>query len=381
MSVTDHIPKLKPVPQRGSPSFTQVAMCFLAGLSGLMLAWAVPALIDAVSFADYTKAALLGFGGAIVAYTTTRLAVERGAPLSAMGFVGAKVASLLSMALVGSGLFAATYAGLTIEKIEDLRMREFARDVIAFVDVRDRQSAAAGRIVPVMESITADLETKETCEAAVSCVSGHGTGGRGSVTRALAGQRQRAESILREVRQGTQDQGDALRHVNQGLEALSQAIDAPELTKSERRAALQAAGSKINQGLNELDEAIPTALIAAYGDELQRPVTIPGKRDGSEAVSRLLSGYGDSLNAVLQSVETRDDARPGFPAPTGVTDTFAYIGHFLPIAAIVAVIELIFPITLWLYTFFALVAQVHDGETATPPARRGRPPASHTKGA
>jgi len=370
MAVIDLFPSLKRVPQRASPSFISTTMGGLAFLSAGLLTSAAWPLTHAQSTGDVIKCFAIGFGGGLVSYTTTRLAVERGAPLSAMGFTGAKVASIGSMAIVGLGFFAATYAGLTIKKIDELRLREYTRDVAAYVDTRDRRSSEARRAVAAIESIPADLRDKEDCEEKTSCVSGYRHGGRGPVTRALALQRQRAEAVAAQVQEGTEDETNALRDVNQGLATLSKAMDAPNLNKAERRAALQAAGVAINQGLNELDEAIPTTLMAAYADELQRPVTIPSKRESSEAVSRLLSGYGDSLQAVLTSVDDREDKRPAFPAPTGVTDTFAYIGHFLPIAAVVAVIELVFPITLWLYTYFALIAQIHESETATPPARR-----------
>ena len=381
MAVIDLFPTLKKVPQRASPSFTSATMLLLAIFSSALLIAAAVPLTDADSMGDVIKCFIIGFGGGLVSYTTTRLAVERGAPLSAMGFFGAKIASVASVLAVGTGLFAATYAGLTIKKIDELRLRKYASDVAAYVDTRDRRSSEARRAVAAVESIAVDLKDKEACEEKTSCVSGHRLGGRGPVTRALALQRQRADSVAAQVQKGTKDETDALRHVNQGLASLAKAMDAPDLNKTERRAALQAAGVAINQGLNELDEAIPTTLMATYANELQRSVTIPNKREASEAVSRLLAGYGDSLQAVLKSVDDRDDGRPAFPAPTGVTDTFSYIGHFLPIAAVVAVIEVTFPIVLWLYTYFALVAQVHENETAAPQARRGRPPASAQKGA
>lgn len=269
-----------------------------------MLAAAVPPLINADSLMDFVKAGLLGLGG---------------------------------------GLFAATYPCLTIEKIDELRLRQYTSDVAAFVDARDRRSSEAGRAVPVIVSFVDDLAVKEAYEEKTSCISGHATGGRGPVTRALSARRQRTEAIAKQVKKGSTAEGNALRRINGGLAALDKDLHASDLKKSERRAALQSGGTEINQGLNALDEAIPTALIAAYADELQRPVTIPTKHDASEAVSNLLASYGDSLNTVLKSVEGREQKRPAFPVPTGVTDAFAYIGHFLPIAAIVAVVELVFP--------------------------------------
>ncbi len=368
------LPKGKPV---SSPKLVTLSLSLA---SGGMLVFAVPDLIDAKTFADYVNAAFLAGGGVIVSYATTTLAIAKGAPQAAIGMVGSKLLSLGSMAIVGGGLFSATYAGLTIEKIDELRLRHFTRDVATFVDMRDRRSSEAGRSAPVIDSFVDDLAAKEICEEQTSCISGHGTGGRGPVARALSSKRQRAEAIAKQVRQGAMVEHDALRQINRGLASLDKALNAADLKKSERRAALQAGGTEINQGLNALDEAVPVALIAAYADELRRPVSFPGKRDASDVMSNLLAGYGDSLHTVLSSTDDRDHPRPTFPGATGVSETFGYIGHFLPVAAMVAVVELVFPITLWFYTYFALVAQVLGSEAPLTPARRGRPPASNAKG-
>jgi uncharacterized membrane protein len=57
---------------------------------------------------------------------------------------------------------------------------------------------------------------------------------------------------------------------------------------------------------------------------------------------------------VVESIEHVDAVPPAFPKRTGVSDTFSYIAHFLPVAAIAFVVELVFPIVLFAYTFWEL---------------------------
>jgi len=66
---------------------------------------------------------------------------------------------------------------------------------------------------------------------------------------------------------------------------------------------------------------------------------------------------------VLGSASTSNIPAPVFPGKAGVADTFAWLGHFAPIALIVAVAELIFPLTLWLTTVFGLRARMLQAET------------------
>ncbi|MCO5057441.1 MAG: hypothetical protein M9905_06105 [Rhizobiaceae bacterium] len=73
---------------------------------------------------------------------------------------------------------------------------------------------------------------------------------------------------------------------------------------------------------------------------------------------------------MIATIDAADDAAPGFPRRTGVSDTFAYIAHFLPVAAITAVVELVFPLVLWAYTYWALAWDVFVRERRRERMRR-----------
>lgn len=81
----------------------------------------------------------------------------------------------------------------------------------------------------------------------------------------------------------------------------------------------------------------------------------------------ILRQHGDTIRGLIRALPENAKTAPSFPRATGVSDTISYIGHFLPIAAIAAVVELVLPISLWLYTLFALSWSAH--RLSPPPPR------------
>ena len=316
----------------------------------------VPEVVGSDSLSDLIKSGVIAAAATITSFAATRLAVENGAPQAAIGMAGSAVVSVMSVLAVGTGLFAATYAGLTLRQTEELRLGDFGRELAAYADARGRSAVAAGRSAPALRSIVDDLGLKEECERQSSCVSGREVGGTGPVTRALHDKRQRAETILGQVIEGESVRTGAVAQLGSLLERYWAALIDPDLDQTGRRKALQAIAGDVGTQLNILDEAAPTSLLQAYALELRMPVSIPEQREVSARLGSLLQGYSNSLSSSLRGFEFSSTERPVFPSRTGVADTFAYIGTFLPIAAIVAVVELVFPISLWLYTLFALKA-------------------------
>ncbi len=356
---THTTPRLKKMRKKKPKPFATAITMGLSISSGLMLGFAVPNLIGAETGLDVAKAILLAGSGALVSLGVNRLAVEKGAVQAAIGTTGATLVSTASMLTVGFGLFAATYSGLVIKDVDALRQQEFGTEYAEFIDLRNQKAIEAGRAAPVIRAIVDDLAAKESCEQQSSCVSGRGNGGVGPVSRALSDERQRAESIAAQVEAGDIVRKTALERSNNLLAQYQNILGDGELSDTERRKNLQANVALAGQTISDLNEAVPTALLSAFVSELRSGVVIPGRADTTRKVNSLLAGYADSLNTVLNSVERGSDARPRFPGKAGVSDTFSYLGHFLPIAAIVAVVELIFPLTLWLYTYFTLVGRVY----------------------
>lgn len=134
----------------------------------------------------------------------------------------------------------------------------------------------------------------------------------------------------------------------------------------EKRRTLSGIDLNIRQAVADLDAAMPVALLAAYGEELKGSVTIDGRADAARRITGILRPHGQAIGDLVRTLPEGRTAAPAFPKQTGVADTFGYIGHFLPIAAITAVVELVFPICLWLYTLFALSWSAHRVSPPTP---------------
>lgn len=351
-SLLKRLPKPRVVP------IATMATSALALASGAMLAFAMPQIIGDENWTDLIKAAVIAAAATVTTYTVTRLAVEKGAPQAAIGMPGAVIVSVGSIAVIGIGLFTTTYAGLTMRETEQLRLQDYGRAVAEYIDNRARSAAEAGRVAASLDAVVDDLSVKEECEAATSCFSGRGFGGRGAVWRELNDKRQRAEAISAQVDEGETARTQSIEKLNASLSDYQAVLANADLDVPEQRKALQAINSEIGQEISILDQSVPVDLLAAYAFELNTPVIIPNSRDVSAKLSALFSGYANNLDRTLRAVQLQGDTRPSFPAKAGVSSTFSYLGHFLPIAAIVAVVELVFPISLWLYTLFSLQARV-----------------------
>lgn len=340
--------KFPPVP------FASAATAALAVCSGAMLALAMPEIVGVDSALAVLKSAVVALAATVTTFSVTWLAVEKGAPQAAAGTHRSAAVSVVSMLTIGAGLFASTFAGFTIHETEALRLGDFGRTLASYAEERARSAAASGRAAPVLKSIVEDLKVKEACERRSSCLSGHGGGGTGPVTRTLGEKRQRAETILDRMSEGETARSRAIGQLSLLLQRYQDALNDPDLDETSRRKALQAIAGNAGTQLSTLDEAVPTALLSAYAEELRTPVVLPDQVDVSAKLTALLQGYANSLSATLHRLDPAAPPRPVFPGRTGVADTLGYLGHFIPIAAVVGVVELVFPLSLWLYTLFGL---------------------------
>lgn len=336
--------------------------------SGAMLGMAMPNLVGDDSSLGIAKALLIAGAATTVAYGVNRLAIEKGAPLTAINFVGAGVTSVASILIVGAGLFASTFAGLTIGSVAELRLQEYGTKLSQYITYRNQIVTKAGQSGPAIQSIATDLKLKALCEFKDSCVSGRGQGGRGTITRILEDKSARATGIKEQFTAGEAKRKSTLFRLNGLLANYQKALGNEENSISEKRAALQKIDAEIGQSLSDLDEALPISLLNAYANELQSGVEIQDRPTATARLNDILRSHGRSLETVLEDIEQGKKASIIFPGKTGVADTFKYFGHFLPIAAVVFVVELVLPLTLWLYTFFTLYWKRFKQEPVMPDA-------------
>lgn len=342
-------------PKRERPSFENVLLVVLAVGTGCMAFLAMLGLLPETGIAAYAKAATVAIIAAIVSYAINRFAIEKGAPLAATGYVLAAVISIVSILFVGAGLFASTYAGMTISSVNELQLQHHGQALVRHVGEENAKFTQATRTLPVIQSISDDLNNKVACELAASCISGRGNGGRGPVTRAMEALAGRADTITAQIVAGESKRQRLIARLNDELASYQTVLGNSELALEERRRQLVGIDADINQTLSEIGEAVPTSLLSAYARELETGVTIDGRPEATSRLNSILGDHGRALASVIASIENGESERPIFPAQAGVSSTFEQIAYFLPIAAITAVVELVLPLALWVYTFVQII--------------------------
>jgi len=344
--------------------------------SGAMLGLAVPNLVTGDTWSSTFKAVLLAGTAMSVSYAVNYFAIKRGAPLTNAGYTGAGLVSALGIGIVGAGLYCATYAGLTIRDTDALRLEQHGTKLSDYVAAGSEHASKSARIAPALLAITTDLNQKRDCELRSSCISGKGNGGRGPVARTLEEKAGRADAINVQIDEAKLKRADLEIRLEAALKTYQSVLGNDQTLKdSERRQSLRKIDVSIKRLAGELKETYPLALIGAYSGELKAGATIPGNPSAGLVLSGVLANHGNALEEVLDTLEANQTDAPVFPGKTGVTDTLNYIGHFLPIAMIAGVVELVLPISLWVYTLLALswaayrieppqAAREHDDDVA-----------------
>ncbi|WP_386627500.1 hypothetical protein [Sulfitobacter geojensis] len=345
----DHLPDLE------KPGYIRHAMAGIPLLATLMLAVGLYQLgIADGGVLGLAKIAVISIAAFIVSYTLYRLAIEKGATLSSRGYKSATALSGMTTLLVGLVFFLTTTVGLIIQACEELRLQDHQTELVKYVDDRSASAAQTTRAIPVVAAIQSDLGSKAQCEIQSSCVSSKGSGGYGSTARMLQTLESRAATISDAASEGLTNR-DAVRTALDDHIIKMDEILADEGTSIwSRRVALRKADGELGGLLNELDEAVPVSLMAAYAGELRSGVSMPQSPDVGETINGILRGYASNLDAVGLDVQKTSAERPEFPARTGALQTFGYAADFAPIVLLAFLIDLVLPLSLWAYTLMGL---------------------------
>ncbi|MGC3939508.1 hypothetical protein ACOTTU_17020 [Roseobacter sp. EG26] len=349
---------LKRVPKKVGLPYDQRLLILGPLISALLAALAIPDLIGAETAFDYVKAILIAISAGCIAYGINRLAIERGAMHTAIGTPMAGIVSLGSILVVGIGLYAATFGGLVKDATDILRYEQFAQKMSVYVDDNVRSAQTSAQVMPVIGAIVSDLSAKEACERDSGCLGPSNVGGTGPTYRAVSGKRQQAEAISAAVLELQKTRNTAAARLAGLLSEMHSIIGNDDLSGAEQREQLQDVAAEIGQTISRLKEAVPTALIASYAEDLRQGVLVPRNEEASQNLTDILRGHARTLSAVLNAAETQAGTPPAFPAKTGISDTFSYILFFLPLALIILVVELVFPSVLFCYTVFAFKQRV-----------------------
>lgn len=337
--------------------FESIALGGTTFFSFLLLLVSVPGLFPDATDSIWIKAAILAPAGALVSYAINRFAIERGASLAVLGYPIAGYISAAGILTIGIGLFAMTYAGLTLPGTARLQLQETLNQRSGYVAALNAETVAFQDTAAAARAASTDLNQSAACELATSCISGRGAGGNGPVYRATSAIAGRAQSIVAEIEAADVDRVGIVLRLNAEFGSFRDALQSEEGTVWDRFQSVQVIDARLLQAGEELVRSMPVALLSSYSAELSNGMTIPGRPEASATLSRIMRGHGVSIGTALEEVSEARADRPmaePFPVRPGVGDTFRYIGHFWPVAVIALIVELILPISLWLYTLLNL---------------------------
>lgn len=270
-----------------------------------------------------------------------------------------------SLLFVGSGLSIGTYSGLTLGQTDLQQLSHYGQEHIAYVEDRVAAVQSSAQVVPAVTSLVGDLESKVACERTVNCVSGSSGSGEGPTFRGLMAELVRAQAVLDQLNGSASALDGGLSSVADLVSGYQSAINGGAST--DLRANVEGILTALDGELNALEGTVPTSLVASYAGSLRTPVAVPGSPNGEAQINRLRASYADQLEAVMGAISPASSARPNLPGQSGVTDALSEIGRFLPLAMVLMVVDIVFPLCLWLYCYMILRARVERMEEDSAP--------------
>ncbi len=313
------------------------------------------------------KFLLVGAAAAGAAYGTNKFAVDRLAPLHAIGYRMAGVLAVVGILLTGAGTALGSFTGIVFKAVEIKVYQEAGKDLSDFIGTAYQASLVAHRIAPTVEAVASDIEVTARCEVQNSCLSGVGSGGRGPIARELEASAAQAFGIVEALAQGERERAQILERLNRLSASFNEVLADQDRSMTARRTSLQSIHGETKQEAAALLESMPIGLLQSYANDLRQGVSIPGDVAGTRTLNAYLRDHGDTLAGHLDSVPDRALAAPTFPDRPGMLDVLTYLPAFLGIAAIVIVGELVLPVTLYFMTYFRRAWEIERHEVDAPP--------------
>lgn len=360
-------PKLRHAPAKGA-TFEQKILAGLGLLSAFMLGISLHTLNTETGPLANLKMLLITAAASLAAYGINRVSIEKLAPRAAIGFRLAIIVAVLGIGGSGVGMFIGSFSGIALPEVEFRVLDENSQAQVEFIGAANDSSLYAQRMLPVVRGTAGNLVRTAACEAADSCLSRQGNGGRGTIAIALEGHALRAQAIADAMNGGSADRDEILRTLND-LSGRYQAVLADaDQSNSQKRVELQSLHGQIQQSASALREALPLTLLATFADELRAGATVPGNPQGSQRLTFFLRDQGEALQLALRDIPVSDLTPPPFPQRPGMLDTLRYIPDFAAIAAVIAIAELFLPMALFVTAYLTLVWEI---EKRTPPKDDG----------
>ena len=332
----------------------QTKLKLLSSCSGLLFGVGTYWMIDPQSPAQWVEVATIAVAGGVVDFTIKTLAISRGAYQAASGVVGATAASIGSILATGLTISVVSFTGLTINGIDQMRLKEFGQTHAAYMDDQIAAARQADEVIVSVETAEAQIAAAAACERLNSCVSRRGSGGEGQTYHTLNGVARQVGAVHGALLKGEELRQTALEELSEAEADQKAALDARVSSRTARRALVQEALSRQEKALADLDRALPLAVVGGLAESLETGVQIPGDRVLSQRINTRLAPAGQGIAMALDEIEDSDAVRPRMPPETGVMETLNWIGFYLPLFAMLILIDTLLPTLLWFLTYNAL---------------------------
>ena len=360
MPQSETLPKpelpLQRLEKKTAPPLQKIMLPVTSLASGTLLTLALPDLIAAHGVIDHGKCIVMGAAATFISYSINRFALEKGARQAAIGSVSAGVVSTASVLLIGTAMATATYGGFTRAETDRLRLASYQAEYTVWIQQQDANTPATDDAVMALRAVASDLEAKTACEEQSSCISGKGSGGKGTAFRTQEAARSSAQAVLSQIEAQEKERARDEDARDNLLRQMETVLGADGLSVETRRNQLQDMSANAAALSQELRGASAASLVAGFAAQLQ-------SQEGNAPQDRLLVKYGHQLaRASAERGSAAYMPPPAFPLPSGVSDTLHYVRHFLPVALLITACELVLPMCLFIYALIDLRARLEDQE-------------------
>jgi hypothetical protein len=354
--------QLTHVPPPKQP-LNDLVLKILAVFTAPMLFISVSALINETGALAVFKVLLITGSACVATYTMNVIAVRQLAPLWAINYRIAGIAAITGILITGSAMFIGSLFGITNPQVTVRIFDDHGTVLGQYVAKTNDLGLQVAHIAPGARLVADDITRTSICESSISCLSKQGRGGRGGMAIALEENAARAHAIADAFDNGTVER----RHILEGLNWLNaeyqDVLADQDLSRGERRAALQGIHGKIAQSANALTAALPVALLRSFAQELQGGATISGNPVGSQRLSAYLRDHGDTLAGLASELPENNLTPPGFPRSPGMWDSLRYLADFAAIGIVIFIAELVVPMTILIMTYLTLVWDIEKRTT------------------
>jgi hypothetical protein len=333
------------------PSVEEKSMYFLAVMATAVALLGVNNLVPGSGFTHNATVILIAGTAGCVSAATNMFALRHAAFHAAAGRHFAFVVALVAQLMVGSALWLSSTAGVLLPSTAHLRDVEHGTALTGVVSDVHRKSDRMVALIGSLDGIKNKLDGIVGCEIAGRCAWA-GLAGDGPITKVAREWAAVASGLKAKFAEGVnlyRVEGDQVQEL---LNSYRKQLDAGGDALA-ARSDLQAIDGEIKRKISELENSLPMAAVAAFISQLDGGVKIAGRQLAESGFNAILKDCAAQLRAAMSSMTGKLAVYPTFPSLTGVDDVLLYLGHFLPIVMLIFSIELVLPISVFIYTFYS----------------------------